>query len=81
MSALKPSVIQLVPQEAAHGRLGDNILGRDGPPDSSEGVDSDKQVTRANGNLLGLEDAARTKTVLLMVGKRLIERKTIICHA
>jgi hypothetical protein len=80
MSALKPSDIQLVPQQAAYGRLGNNVLGRDGPPDTGEGVDSDKQVACTNGDLLVLEDTARAKTVLLVIGKGLIERKTTVCH-
>jgi hypothetical protein len=80
MSALKPSDIQLVPQQAAHGRLGNNVLGRDGATNTGEGVHCDEQITSSNSDLLILEDTTRAKTVLLVIGKGLIERKTTVCH-
>jgi len=56
MRALKPSVIQLVPQDAALRRLGHDVLIRDCTTNTGESVDSDKKVTGANSDLLGLKN-------------------------
>jgi hypothetical protein len=71
----------LVPQEAAGGRLVNDILVGDRSTGSSESVNSYEQITGSNRDLFGLDDATRTKADLFTVAERIIERKTsVICH-